>query len=772
MGLQRLEYCCRGCEAFVESFVCYGRILNCIQKDHGMRLSLILMTCSLCLGLTACTINGRTTIKQSRYSPEEEIVAERTACEMHKFFGSKVANTPVFALTDPLHEPGNAFLCLVMPPCILLIAADIIATPYFITEFFFFRDCNINEHIRTKEYFPSLASISQSKGIVGSRVTLVGKKLERNPIVVFGTEKAILEKVSAEEIIAIIPSVKEEEVGVFVKTSKGETKPIKFRVIPAKPPLLTINDVALSVNSGASVLSAGESGKIKFSISNVKGAGKAFGLRLIPIVKNQQNLDLNYPESVDIGDLDSGESRQVALPLNAGLSLGTWELAFSMKMTEANDFAPDPFEVKIRTKKLEPPDLQLAKIEVDDKFYPDRTEKLSVGNGNSIVEPGESVEVSATLLNKGAGLTKDTKVKVVSESSDITFLSPMEFTSGDIRPGQWQDLKIAFSVKKGYRGGEDLPIKLVLTEDRERFNKELPLNIKLKRSYPKTELVDIKGQETPQKPVVMPSFGDELLNIPTAKSENNDAVAVVIGVQNYKNKDVPSVEYALNDAQLFKDYLQTALGYREGNIIYLENPTKADLEKVFGTSDNHAGQLSDYVKKDKSDVFIYYTGHGAPDLQTKQAYLVPADADPSYIKLGGYPLEILYDNLSRLTARRVSVVLDACFSGQSDKGMIIRKASPLMIAPILSGSENIDIFSSSKADEISSWYPEKRHSLFTYFFLKGLQGAADKNKDRAITAAELDEYVAENVPYYARRLYGRKQTPAFTGKEDKVVARY
>ncbi|PIU19047.1 MAG: hypothetical protein COT18_09240 [Elusimicrobia bacterium CG08_land_8_20_14_0_20_59_10] len=104
--------------------------------------------------------------------------------------------------------------------------------------------------------------------------------------------------------------------------------------------------------------------------------------------------------------------------------------------------------------------------------------------------------------------------------------------------------------------------------------------------------------------------------------------------------------------------------------------------------------------------------------------------------------------------------------------MIISKASPLMIAPVLPGADKIDIFNSSKADEVSSWYPEKRHSLFTYFFLKGLQGAADKNKDHAITAAELEEYVAENVPSMARRLYGRKQTPGYTGQRGKIVAAY
>ena len=633
----------------------------------------------------------------------------------------------------------------------------------------------IRARIAKENAKPKIISFSPQKPVIGSSFEISGSNFRANENkteVLFGKFSGEIVGLSDKTIVVRVPGdTKPGNVGFIVRTSVGDSSEKLVFLLPAKPPRLAVSGIKFVDESGDRILSASENGKIIFELSNAVGAGKAFGIvNQTSVSRGGKNI--NFPALLDVGDLEPGEAVDVELPIKGTLDLETGKETFQIKVSEINDFGLDPFDVKIRTKKLEPPDLQVAKIEVDDKFYPDRAEKLSVGNGNSIVEPGESVEVSATLLNKGTGLTKNTKVKVVSASPDVTFLSPTDFASGNIQPGQWQDLKIAFSVKKGYKGQEDLPLKLVLSDERERFNKELPLNIKLKRSYPKTELVDIKGKRTPQMPVLMPSFGDELLAIPSSKYENRDGVAVVIGVQNYKDKDVPSVEYALNDAQLFKDYLQTALGYREGNIIYLENATKADLEKVFGTSDNHAGQLSDYVKKDKSDVFVYYTGHGAPDLQTKQAYLVPADADPNYVKLGGYALEVFYDNLSRLPARHINVVLDACFSGRSDKGMIISKASPLMIAPILPGSDNIDVFSSSKADEISSWYPEKRHSLFTYFFLKGLQGAADKNKDRAITAAELDEYVAENVPYYARRLYGRKQTPAFTGQEDRVVSRY
>lgn len=716
---------------------------------------------------SGCTIGSHSIVQDKEFPEMGHIVEKKCSFSKNLQTGEAPVNTPLFPITADLFR-DHGIASLVMSPISGYI--DILMSPISIYQFYFTRECSTREYERRMENYPVLSAIDKSSGRPGATVLLTGSDLDKNPVVILGDRRAKVLKISNNVVVAAIPGIKPGATSVHVKTSRGKTRRLAFTVVPAKPPLLTVKDIGFKDETGENVIRSGKSGSLSFVVANASGAGEGMGLKVVTDIND--GTDLSFPREIEVGEVDGGNEKTVNIPIKAGAYLVDKIVVFKIKVTESNDFAPNPFEVKLRVKKLEPPDLELAKIEVDDSFYPDKPDKLSVGNGNSIAEPGESVEISATLLNKGTGITKDTKVKVRSDSPDITFLGPTEFASGDIHPGNWHDLKIAFSIKKGYKDADDLPITIVISDERERFNKELPLNIKLKRSYPKTELVDIKGSEIPQKEVIMPSFGNELLNIPTAKTDNADAVAVVIGVQNYKNKDVPSVEYALNDAQLFKDYLRTALGYREANIIYLENPTKADFEKVFGTSDNHVGQLSDYIKKGKSDVFVYYTGHGVPDSQTKQPYLVPSDADPNYIKLGGYPLNVLYNNLSLLPARHISVVLDACFSGQSDKGMIIRKASPLMISPVLPGSGNIDLFSSSKADEISSWYPEKRHSLFTYFFLKGLQGEANKNKDRVVTTTELSEYLLENVPYIARRLYGRKQTPAFAGQEEKVLASY
>ena len=85
------------------------------------------------------------------------------------------------------------------------------------------------------------------------------------------------------------------------------------------------------------------------------------------------------------------------------------------------------------------------------------------------------------------------------------------------------------------------------------------------------------------------------------------------------------------------------------------------------------------------------------------------------------------------------------------------------------------IMTAAKGGEVSGWYPEKRHGLFTYFFLKGISGDADVDKNDEITVAELKQFLTdetEGVPYWARRLHGKEQHPDVFGKEGQVLVKY
>lgn len=266
---------------------------------------------------------------------------------------------------------------------------------------------------------------------------------------------------------------------------------------------------------------------------------------------------------------------------------------------------------------------------------------------------------------------------------------------------------------------------------------------------------------------------DLLKNIPTGKPAGKYDIAVVIGNASYSAPDTPGVDYALHDAQVMKQYLTKTFGYEPTNIIYIENATLANMYEVFGTSDDHQGKLFKWVKPGQSKVFIYYVGHGAPDQQTGEGYFVPVDANPQYIRTSGYKLSTFYENLSKIPAAKKTVVIDACFSGSSANGQLIKGVSGLTARlktePKASVAADL-LLTSAGMDQVSSWYPEKGHSLFTYFFLKGLQGEADTNKDGIITMGEMKAWLNDQVPYMARRLKGNEQQPVIMGKDgDELV---
>ncbi len=262
-------------------------------------------------------------------------------------------------------------------------------------------------------------------------------------------------------------------------------------------------------------------------------------------------------------------------------------------------------------------------------------------------------------------------------------------------------------------------------------------------------------------------------NIPRGAVKRPHAVAVVIGNQNYASQDrgIGDVRWAGRDARVMQKYLVEVLGYDPQNIIYETDTTSGDLRNIFGSKDNPRGRLHNFVRSGESEVFIYYVGHGAPGPDGKSAYLVPVDAQADFIANNGYPLDLFYQVLRDLPVKSKTVVLDACFSGDSPAGALFKNISPAMVKNVraLQDVENSVIFSSADKDQVSAWYNAKRHSLFTYFFLKGLGGAADANRNKSITAGEMQAYLGKEVPYWAQREANRSQTPLMSGKADAVM---
>ena len=242
-----------------------------------------------------------------------------------------------------------------------------------------------------------------------------------------------------------------------------------------------------------------------------------------------------------------------------------------------------------------------------------------------------------------------------------------------------------------------------------------------------------------------------------------DDYAVIVGIENYL--DLPAATYAERDAAAARRFI-SALGIPERNLTVLTGTraTKTGMEKTL------EAWLPNNVSE-KSRVFFYYSGHGAPDTKTGDAYLVPSDGDPQYLAQTGYPLKRLYSKLGQLKVKSVLVVLDSCFSGAGGRSVLAKGTRPLVgkVDVALQSEGNISVISASAGDQISGSNEDAGYGLFTYNFLQGLNGAA-KDVHGQVTLKSLYSYLKPRVEDDARR-NNREQVPQLHGGGNEIILR-
>lgn len=539
----------------------------------------------------------------------------------------------------------------------------------------------------------------------------------------------------------------------------------KFRstVVPA-PPNLSVT-VAFSEPSGNNVLDAKEKGTVSVTIRN-DGAGDAFEVRAT--IAGPEVKGLSHPKSVAFGTVPSKESVTKVVDLTAGEDLAAGDAKVSISFEEANQFAPDPVSVTFQTKAYDPPSLVVADMAIADQ------------GGNGKIEPMEIVELTARVQNVGGGDARRV-VANVEFGPNVFPVAGTEtrFDLGGLASGAHRDIKFTFYTNKAIKNGDKIPVTLKLSEANPLFSAAKPLDLVM--NVPQKQVQDLvvgSRESSSQKGPVALATGlsvDVDIDIPPGLKAGEFDVAVVIGNKNYTSPGVPPVDYADRDAAIMREYLLTMFGFQPANVIYERDASSAKFNEIFGSATSHKGRLYNFVKPGVSRVFIYYVGHGAPDLNSSDgdAYFVPVDANPQYIATSGYRLQTFYENLGKIPAAGYKIVLDSCFSGNTGKGMLMKNISPALVKAKdnYAAPANATVFASASPDQVSSWYPEKGHSLFTYFFLKGLRGEADANRDRTLTASELDAYLRENVPFISRRISAVEQTPVMRGAADEVVVK-
>lgn len=208
---------------------------------------------------------------------------------------------------------------------------------------------------------------------------------------------------------------------------------------------------------------------------------------------------------------------------------------------------------------------------------------------------------------------------------------------------------------------------------------------------------------------------DKLNNRQSPQSKPiRDKWAVVIGIDQFKDKSIPELRYSAKDAKDFARFLVEKGNFAKDHVklILNEKATENNIRNVLGDKWLPRRAMPDDL------IVIFVSSHGSPkELDRRGAnYLVAHDTYKDQLYTSGIKLEDLGPDIQdRTQCNRVVLLLDACNSGAAKVGgKGLYRSQNFDVEQISSrAGEGLVVISSSSQDQ-KSWESKRyKNSVFT-----------------------------------------------------------
>ena len=499
--------------------------------------------------------------------------------------------------------------------------------------------------------------------------------------------------------------------------------------------------------SGNNMLDGGEKANIRLNITN-NGQGPARGLKLD--ISGYNTTHINTSDSKYIGKVEPQSEKNVNIEVEALKTLKKGETTFNLKFSEELGFPPSPINLSVETQKYRKPEVAFVEAGI---------EEVQPINKNNIIENGELIRATVLVQNQGVVNVNDLFAEIILGDENIVPIEtekyPLNRELGELTPSQASKFSFKFSVNYNYSGDAHLPMKVRLYSKSQDFEQTFDLGFEMKKMMLATKNVRVRGDEQTDIDYEDVSLSPDVnKNIPVNEKKSN-RYALVVGNQNYKTYQnglvsEANVDYAIADARIFARYCKKTLGIPDENLFLLTNALSSQMEREI-TRLQKIAQKTD----GEAELYFFYAGHGFPDEQSKDSYLMPVDIPGTEVEQG-IKLSELYKNLSRYPAEKITIFLDACFSGGGrEKGLLASTTRGVKIKPKTYTPEgNMVVFTASSGSQNAGAYAKKNHGLFTYYLLKKIQDTGGN-----VDYKTLSEYLKQKVELKSITINGQQQTP-------------
>lgn len=243
-----------------------------------------------------------------------------------------------------------------------------------------------------------------------------------------------------------------------------------------------------------------------------------------------------------------------------------------------------------------------------------------------------------------------------------------------------------------------------------------------------------------------------------AQVEDCNVHALIVGVSEYEN--INDLQYADNDALAFSEMIKCAYPCVEPFLLTDEHAKHDTLLNVLANI---------MIEANPNDTIIFFfSGHGDNEsgLPDQPGFLLTHNTPPTNYLIASLRVNDLKSFITQYVRQKniqVFLFIDACRAGQVSRS---HPDGPKQTAAYLQKAFNNEVVVlACNPDQYSLEKGNLKHGVFTYFLVKGLEGAADLDNDEVIYLEELRRYLHDEVSSQTKK----EQTPTTAGNPIKKL---
>lgn len=168
------------------------------------------------------------------------------------------------------------------------------------------------------------------------------------------------------------------------------------------------------------------------------------------------------------------------------------------------------------------------------------------------------------------------------------------------------------------------------------------------------KLVAMDEERNMQEQTINIQYVPSVVTLADRISETSKYYALIIGIDRYRDGDLPDLENPIRDAEKLYDVLVSKYLFEKDNVKFLKNATRAEI--ITGLDELYSEVTPD------DNLLIFYAGHGWWDEETDNGYWLPSDAERN-VKTNWVRNSAVVDYLKEIKSRHTLLITDACFGG-------------------------------------------------------------------------------------------------------------